>query len=122
MSGPAAGSEGPFLISYTEFTPHTLRDVPRIHLAAERLRKECATLEGAVGVLAYWQLLRRRVGSLSAWEDEEALRRFIRLPYHLDIMREFRARGTLRAAKWRSRSFELAPAFADGQAQLDAAG
>ena len=32
-----------------------------------------------------------------AWEDEAALRRFIALPYHLDIMRRYRSRGSLRA-------------------------
>ena len=79
--GPAADCDGPFLVSYTEFTPKTLRDMPRIHRAAERLRAEIAELEGAIGVTTYWQLFRGRVGSLSAWEDEAALRRFVALPF-----------------------------------------
>ena len=36
--GPAADSAGPFLLSYTEFTPDTLRDVPAIY----RARDGCA--------------------------------------------------------------------------------
>ncbi len=115
--GPAAESDGPLLISYTEFTPHTLRDVPRIYRAAERLRREITELEGAIGVTTYWQLFRGRGGSLSAWEDEAALRRFVSLPFHLETMRAFRARGSLRAIEWTADS--LRAAFREGQRGLD---
>src|SRR5262249_49803735 len=92
--GPASETAGPILLSYTEFTPDTLRDVPRIYRAAERLRREIAELEGAVGVTIYWQLFRSRGGSLSAWEDEAALRRFVSLPFHRETMRFYRPRGS----------------------------
>jgi hypothetical protein len=118
--GPAAGSnEGPVLISYTEFTPHTLRDLPRIYFAAERLRQACTELEGAVGVTTYWQLFKRRAGSVSVWEDEAALRRFVALPFHVEIMRRYRSRGSLRAVEWRADSFDLAAAFDEGERALD---
>jgi hypothetical protein len=118
--GPAAGSAGPFLISYTEFTPQTMRDIPAIYVAAKRLRKACAELEGAVGLTVYWQLLRRRGGSVSVWESEAALRRFVSLPFHVEIMRRYRPRGSLRAIDWQADSFGLRAAFADGQRALDA--
>jgi hypothetical protein len=117
--GPAAESDGPFLISYTEFTPHAMRDVPAIYFAAERLRSACAELEGAVGVTTYWQLFRRRIGSVSVWESEAALRGFVSLPYHLEIMRRYRSRGTLRAISWQADSFNLRAAFDQGQRTLD---
>ena len=117
--GPAAGSSGPFLVSYTEFTPETLRDVPRIYRAAERLRREISKLEGAVGVTTYWQLFRGRVGSLSAWEDEAALRRFVALPFHLETMSAFRSRGSLRAIDWTTGSLSLGAALRKGQRGLD---
>lgn len=117
--GPAAASQGPFLLSYTEFTPHTMRDVPAIYAAAERLRGECTEIEGAVGVTVYWQLFRRRGGSVSAWEDETALRRFVSLPYHLEIMRTYRTRGSLRAISWEAESFGLRAAFDEGRRALD---
>lgn len=120
--GPGASSAGPLLISYTEFTPHTMRDVPAIYRAAERLRGECAELEGAVGVTTYWQPFRRRVGSLSAWEDEAALRRFVSLPFHVEIMRRYRGRGSLRASSWHADSFDLGAAFEDGRRTLDESG
>lgn len=118
--GLAAGTDGSVLVSYTEFTPKTMRDLPRIYLAAERLRKACSELEGAIGVTIYWQLFRRRGGSVSAWEDEASLRRFISMPYHVEIMRRYRSRGSLRAVDWSVDSFDLAQAFRDGQRSLDA--
>lgn len=117
--GPAANTDGSVLISYTEFTPKSMRDLPRIYLAAERLRKACSELEGAIGVTTYWQLFRRRGGSVSVWEDEAALRRFVSLPYHLEIMRRYRSRGSLRAVDWSADSFDLGQAFREGQRSLD---
>ncbi len=116
--GPAAGLPGPVLVSYTEFTPEKLRHIPGIYLAAERLRDAIAELDGAVGVATWWQLRNGRGGSLSAWRDEEALRRFVALPYHLEIMRRYRSKGTLRATSWRADSVDLARAFRQGQEAL----
>lgn len=116
--GPAADSAGPFLVSYTEFTPHTMRDLPAIHFAAERLREACTELEGAVGVTTWWQVFRRRAGSLSAWEDEAALRRFVSLPFHIEIMRRYRSRGRLRAVDWHADAFDLSAAFDEGRQAL----
>ncbi|WP_336206859.1 hypothetical protein [Nonomuraea sp. LPB2021202275-12-8] len=42
----------------------------------------------------------RRVGSLSVWRDEDDLQGFVRLPAHVEIMREYRHRGTLRSRTW----------------------
>jgi len=121
--GPAAGAAGPLLISLTAFVPDTLRDVPGIYRAAERLRAQaCAELDGAVGLTTYWQPLRRRVGSLSVWTDEAALRRFVALPYHREIMRRYRSRGYVLDARWQADAFKLAPAFRSGIRELDAAG
>jgi hypothetical protein len=51
--GPAAGESGPFLISFTAFTPSALRDLTHIYLASERLRDEaCRDLDGTVGIVA----------------------------------------------------------------------
>lgn len=116
---PAADSAGPFLVSYTEFTPRAMRDLPAIYFAAERLRRACAELDGAVGVTTYWQVFRRRGGSVSAWEDEAALRSFVSLPFHVEIMRKYRGRGSLRAIDWEAESFDLGAAFVEGQRALD---
>jgi hypothetical protein len=114
-AGPAAGASGPFLVSYTEFTPDHAADVVGIYLAARRLMAECAELEDAVGLMTYWRLRQWKGGSLSVWKNPEALRTFVRLPFHIEIMRKYRARGTVRSAEWWSRSFDLAQGLADGQ-------
>ena len=49
------------------FSPDSFRDVPRIYRAAERLRREIAELDGAVGATTHWQRFRGRGGSVSAW-------------------------------------------------------
>ena len=63
--------------------------------------------------------LRGRGGSVSAWEDEAALRSFVSLPFHVEIMRRYRGRGSLRAFDWEAESFDLGAAFAEGQRALD---
>jgi hypothetical protein len=117
--GPAADSAGPLLISYTEFTPHTMRDLPAIYIAAEKLRRACVELEGAVGLTIYLQLFRGRGGSLSVWESEAALRGFVSLPFHVEIMRKYRSRGSLRAIDWKDDSFHLHTMLREGQRALD---
>lgn len=117
--GPAAESSGPFLISYTEFTPHAMRDARAIVAAGERLLSACGELEGAVSVTTFVQIFRRRGGSVSIWESEAALQQFISLPYHLEIMRRYRSRGRLRAIKWEAESFALKAACREGQKALD---
>ena len=117
--GPAAGAGGPLLVSFTLFTPLTLRAAPQIYLAAERLRSAIAELDGAVGVATWWQPLRRRGGSLSAWTDADALRRFVALPYHREIMRRYRPRGTVRATTWEADALDLAAGFRRGLAALE---
>jgi hypothetical protein len=119
--GPAASSPGPFFISYTEFTPRKAHDVVGIYFAARRLIAACAGLEGAVGVTTYWRLRQWRGGSLSVWETAEALQRFVRLPYHVEIMRKYRNRGNVQSTDWWSDSFDLAQAFASGQRALEKA-
>ncbi len=116
--GPAAGESGPLLVSFTLFTPLTFRSAPQVYLAAERLKTAIAELEGAVGVATWWQPLRRRGGSLSAWSDAAALRRFVALPYHVEIMRRYRPRGTVRATTWDTDALDLAAALRRGLAAV----
>jgi hypothetical protein len=120
-AGPAVDSQGPFFISYTEFTPRKARDVVAIYLAARQLVAACAKLDGSVGVTTYWRLQQWRGGSLSVWENPEALRQFVRLPFHVEIMRKYRNRGSVRSTDWWSDCFDLTQALADGQRTLDRA-
>lgn len=119
--GPMASALGPFMLSFTQFTPHRLGDLFGIWRASDRLGDELVEIDGACGVLTYLQPGRRRVGSLSAWTEEAGLAAFVGLPYHREIMRRYRPRGLpLRSAKWWAEEFDLSPAMATGQSLLDA--
>lgn len=119
-SGPAAPGPGPFMLSYTQYTPKRITDVPDIWRAADRLGDQLAQISGAVGVMTYLQPARRHVGSLSVWTEERALATFMGLPYHVEIMRRYRPRGLpLRSAKWWSDEFHVGAAMADGRRLLD---
>ena len=45
-------------------------------------------------------------GSVSVWASEEDLERFISLPHHVDIMRRYGDRGTVRSTTWTADRFD----------------
>ena len=116
--GPAAATERTVLVSYTQYT-FRWRDLPAIAWAGMRLRKSLSLLPGAVGVSLYIQPLRHRVGSLTAWESDADLKRFVVLPYHLQIMRKYRTRGSLKTATWPTDRFSLADAYTQAPHQVE---
>ncbi|SEF75328.1 hypothetical protein SAMN05444920_101555 [Nonomuraea solani] len=95
IAGPHPRGDGPVLVSRTDFQLHGLAGLPRAVLAGWRLSRHWPSLEGAVGLWLWVDLGRRRIGSVSVWRDEEALRGFVRLPEHVRIMRAYRGRGIL---------------------------
>jgi hypothetical protein len=104
--GPAAGSEGPVVVSLTDFRAHRLRDLPGIYGSGVRLREGWYAMPGAIGLWLWGQPLQRgRGGSVSVWQSEADLRRFVALPAHLAIMRKYRALGTLKSATWQMECF-----------------
>jgi heme-degrading monooxygenase HmoA len=63
-------------------------------------------MPGAIGLWLWGQpLTRGRGGSVSVWESEADLRRFVALPAHLAIMRKYRALGTLNSTTWQMDRF-----------------
>jgi hypothetical protein len=49
--------------------------------------------------------LRKRSGAVSVWGSERDLMRFVRWPVHVEIMRRYRARGTLTSTHWDTERF-----------------
>jgi hypothetical protein len=118
--GPAAGAKGPFMISVTQYTPGHLSDVLDIWRASEALGDELVEIDGAVGVMTYAQPGRRHVGSISIWTDDKGLGKFIRLPYHVEIMNKYRPRGLpIRSAKWWADDFRISQALTESLRMLD---
>jgi hypothetical protein len=119
--GPVPRSDGPVVVSYTEFTARRFRDLPGIAWAGLGLRRGWWAMPGAVGVVLYVDVRARRGGSLSLWASEADLRRFVALPRHVAIMRRFRARVTVRATTWTApEALRTGAALAEGRARLAA--
>jgi len=98
--GPAAGTVGPVLVSVTNFHASRVRDLPGIYQAGLTLRRSWPQLAGAVGMWLWTEPLQARCGSVSVWQSEEALRRFVAWPDHVTIMRRYRGRGEIRSVTW----------------------
>lgn len=98
--GPSAPDKASVHVSVTDFTAARVADLPGIARAGYRLRGLWPELPGAVGVWLWSAPAQRRVGSVSIWSDETALRDFVALPEHREIMRRYRDRGTIDAQSW----------------------
>ena len=99
-AGPAGAAAGPVLISVTDFRADSRRDLPGIYRAGFRLRHAWPELTGAVGMWLWTAPRQGRCGSVSVWQNEEALYRFVARPDHVQIMRRYRGRGTIRSTTW----------------------
>ncbi|MFI0482074.1 hypothetical protein [Actinomadura sp. 9N215] len=119
--GPSSAA-GPVLVSVTDFTCANPLDLPAIYRAGMDLRRSWPDLEGAVGLWLWSLPLRRRSGSVSVWDDEAALKRFVAWPPHVAIMRRFRSRGTTRAHTWEADRFDRAGTWTRALRVLDQAG
>ncbi|MEV0144907.1 MULTISPECIES: hypothetical protein [unclassified Nonomuraea] len=98
--GAAADVTGSVLVSVTDFHAHRLRDLPGVYQAGLALRRAWPQLPGAVGMWLWTEPLRGRCGSVSIWQDEQALRGFVGWPDHVAIVRRYRWRGRLRSTTW----------------------
>jgi heme-degrading monooxygenase HmoA len=96
-------------LTYTEF--ERFRDMPAAGLAALRLRRAFPSTEGAIGLSLAMQPLARRSWSISAWETEEHLQRFVRSPAHVAIVRQFRPKMRVESTAWTVDLFRLKEAW-----------
>lgn len=117
-AGPHEETAGPVLVSLTEFRPHAWRDLPRIALIASGLRAGWYGLPGAVGLYLWADLPRRCGGSLSVWTDPADLHRWIGLPRHVQVMRQYKPRATTRSTQWTSETFDRAAILAEAKQRL----
>ncbi|RBQ21470.1 hypothetical protein DP939_01795 [Spongiactinospora rosea] len=101
IAGPADAGPGPLVASLTDYRMNSYRDFPGIVKSARSLGRLWPELPGAVGMWLWVDPYTRRVGSLSVWQGEDDLRGFVRVPDHVQIMRKYRHRGTLRSRTWK---------------------
>ena len=86
--GPGRGPLAVVAMTCTDFERY--RDMPGAALAALRLRRAFRLTTGAIGLGLAVQPLARRTWSISAWEAEEHLRRFLGLRAHIAVVRQYR--------------------------------
>ncbi len=116
--GPVPRTDGPVVVSYTEFTARRFRDLPGIARAGLGLRRGWWAMPGAIGVVLYVDVRARRGGSMSVWATEEDLRRFVALPRHVAIMRRYRTRVSVRATTWTAEGLRSGAALAEGRTRI----
>lgn len=104
--GPVAGTGRPAVISVTDFTLHSWIHYPAVARSGLRLRLGWYGMPGAVGLWVWTMPLTTRTGSISVWTDPRALRDFVALPLHLEVMRRNRDRGTVRSTTWAVDEFD----------------
>ncbi|MFJ5265017.1 hypothetical protein ACIQAC_31595 [Streptomyces sp. NPDC088387] len=117
--GPAGGAaEGAVIVSVTDFTSDSHRDLPGIARDGFALRRRWPDLDGAVGMWLWVAPLARRCGSVSVWTGRRALAGFVRLPEHVAIMDKYRDRGSIRAVIREYETFDAALIRRDADAWL----
>jgi hypothetical protein len=115
--GPAEVG-GPVLVSVTDFHLQRTGDLLRVYLVGLRLSRAWGSMSGAVGMWLWTKPLGKRSGSVSVWRSEEDLRRFVRWPRHVELMRGYHRAGELTSTTWREARFEATGIWARAATQL----
>jgi hypothetical protein len=100
MPGPVDPRDAQVVVSVTEFSAHHRRELPRVAANGLRMRMGWYAMPGAVGMWLWMMPAAGCGGSISVWAREDDLERFITLPHHVDIMRRYGDRGTVRSTTW----------------------
>lgn len=88
-----ASDAGPaYLVSATRFVYRRRSYLALVSYHAWRLRRAWGSREGSVGLMTGAEMGAPITYSLSVWANEDGLRKFLRAPDHLKLMRSFRPR------------------------------
>jgi hypothetical protein len=116
--GPFTADDGTVLVSVTDFHIARGRDLPVVWTEGLRLRRAWPAMTGAIGLWLWAKPLRKRSGSVSVWRSEDDLRRFVRWPRHVAIMRRYREAGELASWTWLAERFDAAEIWCAARQQL----
>lgn len=106
MPGPVDPRDAPVVVSVTEYSAHHRRILPGVAVNGLRMRMGWYAMAGAVGMWLWMLPTAGRGGSVSVWATKEDLGRFVALPHHVDIMRRYGDRGTVRSTTWTADRFD----------------
>ncbi|WP_328391895.1 hypothetical protein [Nocardia sp. NBC_00416] len=106
--GPRDSTGDPVFVSVTDFLATSEEDVQRIYELGLELGDTWPVMQGAVGVWLWGRPAQLRGGSISVWDSERDMRRFVRWPVHTRIMRTWRGRVRVAADSWQADRFDVA--------------
>jgi len=120
--GPArVGSNEPVFVSLTDFRIHHPPYAPGAWRTGMGVRRSWPRVPGALGLWLWAKPLSLRSGSVSVWRSEDDLKRFIRSPAHLAIMRKYRPRMSGTSASFTAQRFERETIWTEALERLTAA-
>lgn len=112
------GREYRFLITHLPLTSH--RAIPRFMRLTRVVQRQLADSEGLIGYSLLARPLSRRFWTLSAWEDEAALMRFVAKNPHRDVMRSLDGEmGPTKFVRWDAPGSTVPPRWRDALARLE---
>lgn len=100
VPGPSDGTQSPVVVSFTDFHSGSEEEWQQIAASGMKLAESWPIMRGAVGLWLWGKHDELRGGSLSVWESHADLRRFIRWPVHVAIVKFWRGRIGVRSASW----------------------
>jgi hypothetical protein len=96
------------------------RHIPRFLADTARIRRQLAASDGLVGYSLDARPLRKRFGTVSAWESREDAQAFARAEPHATIMRARPGRmGPSRFRSWEASGRQVPVSWAEARAHLD---
>jgi len=113
--------EQEYLILLTELPLRRYRDIGAFLLYTWRIQGQLRRSPGVLGYALLAHVFQKEFWTLSVWEGEAALQRFVAEAPHSQVMRALQGKmGATRFVKWRMRGAELPPRWAEALARRDA--
>ena len=111
------GSE--YLVMASHLPLRRLASTVRFFRAVSAIRKQLSGADGLVGYTLRAKPLARDYWTLSVWQDETALRAFMRTPPHVGVMSSLRPHmGTTKFVTWQASAADGRPTLAGALQQL----
>ena len=111
QAGPAAAPDDT-LVSFTDFRVRRFRDLVPVVKTAREIYRQWERRPGSLGLVLWVRPLKRRLGSLSAWDSEASLKAWINSADHAQAVRANRPHmRNVASATWTAKRFDLDEAW-----------
>ncbi|WP_433761173.1 hypothetical protein [Nocardia sp. CA-135398] len=119
QAGPLEGISGPVFVSVTDFLTTSRSEVQLVYETGLDLGRTWPVMHGAVGLWLWGRPSEFRGGSISVWETEADMRRFVRWPVHAEIVRKWRRRVRIATDSWEAAQFDATQIWARSRDTLE---